>query len=227
MSDAGGSGIEKALSRGLDLAIVDNVAFQPGSQAREQLCKPSVDEVVPIILLIPEHTLFDREWDQAIDDFIVEPYRKLELLSRIHKIVSQATGINARPTISQGALTIDEASYEVKVGKRKVDLTYREYQILRFLANQPGRVITREKLLTEVWGSDYFGGHRTIDVHIQRLRRKIEDDNYAFIETVRNVGYRFKKSEDLDTRHLQQTPDRYSVVFDAIPDPRQPAKLPL
>jgi DNA-binding response OmpR family regulator len=78
---------------------------------------------------------------------------------------------------------------------RSLDLTYKEFELLRFLAQHPGRVFTREQLLSEVWGYDYFGGTRTVDVHIRRLRAKL-DDLDALIGTVRNVGYRFNLSED-------------------------------
>ncbi|MBI2857252.1 MAG: winged helix-turn-helix transcriptional regulator, partial [Chloroflexi bacterium] len=97
--------------------------------------------------------------------------------------------------ITRGDLTIDSADYEVRLGGRRVDLTYREYQLLKYLASSPGRVLTRESLLANVWGADYYGGDRTLDVHIRRLRSKLEDASHVFIETVRNVGYKFKNGE--------------------------------
>jgi DNA-binding response OmpR family regulator len=94
---------------------------------------------------------------------------------------------------------IDEASYSAKVNGRPLDLTYKEFELLRFLAQHPGRVFTREQLLSEVWGYDYFGGTRTVDVHIRRLRAKLGDLE-ALIGTVRNVGYRFNIDENADAR---------------------------
>ncbi len=90
---------------------------------------------------------------------------------------------------------IDEASYSAKVHGKPLDLTYKEFELLRFLAQHPGRVFTREQLLSEGWGYDYFGGTRTVDVHIRRLRAKLGDLE-ALIGTVRNVGYRFNLSEE-------------------------------
>ena len=95
--------------------------------------------------------------------------------------------------IKDGDLVIDLAKYEVSVGGRPVLLTFREYELLKFMTSNRGRVFTREALLTKVWGYDYFGGDRTVDVHIRRLRSKIEDSHHTFIETVRSIGYRFIK----------------------------------
>jgi DNA-binding response OmpR family regulator len=90
-----------------------------------------------------------------------------------------------------GALLIDLANYKVMLDGRPIELTFKEYELLRFLASNRDKVFTREALLNRVWGYDYFGGARTVDVHIRRLRSKIEDRGHAFIETIRNVGYRF------------------------------------
>ena len=89
---------------------------------------------------------------------------------------------------------MDLTSYRVFVSGRPVDLTFKEYELLRVLASHPDQVFTRETLLNRVWGYEFFGGARTVDVHIRRLRSKMEDADHTFIETVRNVGYRFKPS---------------------------------
>ncbi len=91
-----------------------------------------------------------------------------------------------------GPLTIDLANYKAYVGTRLVNLTYKEFELLRMLASNAGKVLTRETLLNRVWGYDFYGGARTVDVHIRRLRSKIEDRHHTFIETVRNVGYGFR-----------------------------------
>ena len=93
--------------------------------------------------------------------------------------------------IRSGQVTIDEASYTARLGKRALDLTFKEFELLKYLAQHPGRVFTREQLLQEVWGYDYFGGTRTVDVHVRRLRAKLGADHESLIGTVRNVGYRF------------------------------------
>jgi DNA-binding response OmpR family regulator len=98
--------------------------------------------------------------------------------------------------ISSSGIVIDEASYSVKVHDKPLDLTYKEFELLRFLATHPSRVFTREQLLSEVWGYDYYGGTRTVDVHVRRLRAKLGEMEQV-IGTVRNVGYRFTASEEL------------------------------
>ena len=98
---------------------------------------------------------------------------------------------DAPEEIRNGDVAIDEASYTAKVGGRVLDLTYKEFELLKFLAQHPGRVFTRAQLLQEVWGYDYFGGTRTVDVHVRRLRAKLGAEHESVIGTVRNVGYRF------------------------------------
>ena len=102
--------------------------------------------------------------------------------------------------IRAGDLVIDLANCEVRVEGKIVELTFKEYELLKFLAKDRGRVFTREALLNKVWGYDYFGGDRTVDVHVRRLRSKIELSGQTFIETVRNIGYRFKKDITVDLR---------------------------
>jgi two-component system, OmpR family, alkaline phosphatase synthesis response regulator PhoP len=97
--------------------------------------------------------------------------------------------------VRAGDLTLDLANYRVAVAGRPVELTFKEYELLRFLVQNPDKVLTREALLKRVWGYDYFGGSRTVDVHIRRLRSKLEDRGHVFIETIRNVGYRFVGNE--------------------------------
>jgi DNA-binding response OmpR family regulator len=93
--------------------------------------------------------------------------------------------------IRSGEVVVDDATYTAKLGGRVLDLTFKEFELLKYLAQHPGRVFTREQLLQEVWGYDYFGGTRTVDVHVRRLRAKLGVENEALIGTVRNVGYRF------------------------------------
>jgi DNA-binding response OmpR family regulator len=100
-------------------------------------------------------------------------------------------------------VVVDEATYTAKVSGRSLDLTFKEFELLKFLAQHPGRVFSRQQLLQEVWGYDYFGGTRTVDVHVRRLRAKLGPENETLIGTVRNVGYRFvlpSKSAEADAR---------------------------
>ena len=93
--------------------------------------------------------------------------------------------------IRSGEVTVDDSTYTAKLGGRPLDLTFKEFELLKYLVQHPGRVFTREQLLQEVWGYDYFGGTRTVDVHVRRLRAKLGPENETLIGTVRNVGYRF------------------------------------
>ena len=108
--------------------------------------------------------------------------------------------------ISAGELTIDEDAYSARIRSRALDLTYKEFELLKHLAQHPGRVFTRAQLLQEVWGYDYFGGTRTVDVHVRRLRAKLGPDNESLIGTVRNVGYRFVGAHELRAPEEQIAP---------------------
>jgi DNA-binding response OmpR family regulator len=151
-----------------------------------------------IIALVAREKLAGFSPDLPFDDFIVSPFDAHELILRIKRLLG-ATGAagEANGFIKAGDLVIDTAKAEILVKGHRVELTYREYELLRFLSSNPGRVFTREALLNRVWGYDYYGGDRTVDVHIRRLRSKIETDKLTFIETVRNIGYRFR--DDLET----------------------------
>ena len=125
--------------------------------------------------------------------------------------------------IRSGEVVVDDATYTAKLGGRALDLTFKEFELLKFLAQHPGRVFSRQQLLQEVWGYDYFGGTRTVDVHVRRLRAKLGPENETLIGTVRNVGYRFvlpakdkakaPRASDPASRSLSAAPTR--IVRDA------------
>jgi DNA-binding response OmpR family regulator len=128
-----------------------------------------------------------------VDDFVVCPWHAGELAARLRELQQQRPQSPDAPgLIRVGDLTIDPDRYEVFLAGKPVLLTFKEYELLKLLAKNPGRVFKREHLLNQVWEYDYFGGTRTVDVHIRRLRSKIEDATHTFIETVWNVGYRLK-----------------------------------
>jgi DNA-binding response OmpR family regulator len=138
--------------------------------------------------------MLDRPNDfPGIDDFIVKPYDIRELAVRARRLLQR--NLKENEMLRCEDLVIDLANCEVRVGGKIVELTFKEYELLKFLAKDRGRVFSRETLLNKVWGYDYFGGDRTVDVHIRRLRSKIEISGQIFIETVRNIGYRFKKGK--------------------------------
>jgi two-component system, OmpR family, alkaline phosphatase synthesis response regulator PhoP len=134
------------------------------------------------------------EMSPAADDFVLLPALPEELASRVRMAVKRRTPESGN-LLRAGDLTLDLANYRVAVAGRTVELTFKEYELLRFLVQNPDKVLTREALLKRVWGYDYFGGSRTVDVHIRRLRSKLEDRGHTFIETIRNVGYRFVHDE--------------------------------
>jgi len=145
----------------------------------------------PIIALVSKRGLDGLDSTHEIDDFVVEPWETNEITARIRRLAKQKSRPDDEDIIRCADLTIDLAKCEVSLGGKAVVLTFKEYQLLKFLANNGGKVFTRETLLNKVWGWDYYGGDRTVDVHIRRLRSKIEDTDHSFIETIRNIGYRF------------------------------------
>ena len=149
----------------------------------------------PLILVVTEGGLAAVSAEWGATDIVVEGAGPGELDARIRLAIGRAQQFERSDKIHASGVVIDEASYSSKVNGRPLDLTYKEFELLRFLAQHPGRVFTREQLLSEVWGYDYFGGTRTVDVHIRRLRAKLGDLE-SLIGTVRNVGYRFNVDED-------------------------------
>jgi two-component system alkaline phosphatase synthesis response regulator PhoP len=148
---------------------------------------------LPVIALVPEACLARLGFATDADDFLVSPYDVGELSLRIRRILQKAGKEESAEQIKCDGLTIDLATCEVTIDGRLVELTFKEYELLKLLAGSRGRVYTREALLDKIWGYDYFGGDRTVDVHVRRLRSKIEDASHTYIETVRNIGYRFVK----------------------------------
>ncbi|MSQ12541.1 MAG: response regulator transcription factor [Dehalococcoidia bacterium] len=135
----------------------------------------------------------DNHWLLGqLGDFALEPVRPLEFVIRVQRLLRPGDGEEGHEVVRVGDLSIDHEKYEVRVAGVIKVLTYKEYELLRLLVSNPGRVFTREELLSKVWGYDYFGGTRTVDVHVRRLRSKIEDLTHSFVETIWNVGYRFK-----------------------------------
>jgi DNA-binding response OmpR family regulator len=129
-----------------------------------------------------------------ITDFVLKPFDVDELLTRIRRLAAKAKATPPSDIIVAGELLIDTARCEVSLAGAPVELTFREYELLKFLASNRGRVFSREVLLNKVWGYEYFGGDRTVDVHVRRLRSKIEESGQVYVETVRNIGYRFKRN---------------------------------
>ena len=150
------------------------------------------EKMLPIISLVPTEALDVIDAHLGIDDFVTQPYDVNEVELRIKRLLHRTKSLDSGEIIKCGDLLIDLARCEVSISGKLVILTFREYQLIKFLASNVGRVFTREALLNKVWGHDYYGGDRTVDVHIRRLRSKIEDSSHSFIETVRSIGYKFR-----------------------------------
>jgi len=148
---------------------------------------------VPLLAVLTEGGLAAVTADWGTDDVILNTAGPAEVEARLRLAIGrQASLAPAAPDeIRSGDLAIDEATYSARLRTRALDLTFKEFELLKFLAQHPGRVFTRAHLLQEVWGYDYFGGTRTVDVHVRRLRAKLGAEHEALIGTVRNVGYRF------------------------------------
>jgi two-component system, OmpR family, alkaline phosphatase synthesis response regulator PhoP len=146
----------------------------------------------PLLLVIRAEQVADLLLrDDLFDDFCVMPARPEELVARLQHLFWR-TGQSMRPDlIEYGPLMLNLETYQAAVAGRVLDLTYMEYELLRFLAGHPAKVFTRETLLSRVWGYEYYGGARTVDVHIRRLRAKLGEEHAHLIQTVRSVGYRF------------------------------------
>jgi DNA-binding response OmpR family regulator len=148
----------------------------------------------PLFAIVTEGGLAAVNAEWRVDDVIVHTAGPAEVEARFRLAIGRrAAGraADAPDEIRSGELTIDEATYAARLRGRALDLTFKEFELLKFLAQHPGRVFTRAQLLQEVWGYDYFGGTRTVDVHVRRLRAKLSPEHEAMIGTVRNVGYRF------------------------------------
>jgi DNA-binding response OmpR family regulator len=155
----------------------------------------------PLIVVVTEGGLAALTAEWGADDVILHTAGPAEMEARLRLAIGrQAGGAADTPDeIRSGDLAIDEATYSARLRSRPLDLTFKEFELLKFLAQHPGRVFTRAHLLQEVWGYDYFGGTRTVDVHIRRLRAKLGPEHDSLIGTVRNVGYRFVPLKVSDT----------------------------
>jgi DNA-binding response OmpR family regulator len=157
---------------------------------------------IPVIAVLTEGGLVAMSAEWTVDDIVLDTAGPAELDARLRLAVERrAAASDATPEqVDIGDLTIDETTYTARLSGAALDLTYKEFELLKFLAQHPGRVFTRSHLVQEVWGYDYFGGTRTVDVHVRRLRAKLGDLE-SLIGTVRNVGYRFNVYDD-DTERV-------------------------
>ena len=178
-----------------DVLLVDGRRDLPAVRGLTRLLQHTGIDA-PLVLVTTEGGLSAVQWDWGIDEVLLDTASPAEVEARLRLAASRLSpGVDLESgnseEIRSGELMIDEGTYTAKLRGRALDLTFKEFELLKFLAQHPGRVFTRALLLQEVWGYDYFGGTRTVDVHVRRLRAKLGTEHEAMIGTVRNVGYRF------------------------------------
>lgn len=150
-----------------------------------------------MIMATAKGTEFDKieNLDLGADDYLVKPFGMMEMVSRVKAVIRRCTPKDKSDIISFGGLSLNPAEHILTSENTEIQLTYKEFELLKILMSSIGKVMTREKLFAEVWGEDYMGESRTLDVHIRTLRQKI--GRYGdFIKTVRNVGYRMEAYHD-------------------------------
>ena len=191
-----------------DVVLVDARKDLVGARSLTQLLK-ATGLGAPLMLVLTEGGMTAVAANWLADDVVLDSAGPAEVEARIRLAIARSSASDeaASTEIHASGVVIDEASYTARVGGSPLNLTYKEFELLKYLAQHPGRVFTRDQLLHEVWGYDYYGGTRTVDVHVRRLRAKLGADHEQLIGTVRNVGYRFMLT--------RQPEDRAAVNQDA------------
>ena len=182
----------------VDCIFVDARRDLPNTKAFTKLIT-TTGVSTPIVVISTEGGLSAINADWQIADVMLDTAGPAEVDARIRIVIGKdaLTQLVTNPSLKEirsGEVVIDEDSYTAKIKGRTLDLTYKEFELLKYLAQHPGRVFSRSQLLQEIWGYDYFGGTRTVDVHIRRLRSKLGPEFESVIDTVRNVGYRFSQN---------------------------------
>jgi DNA-binding response OmpR family regulator len=176
-----------------DAVLVDARVDLAGARSTCRLLR-TTGLTVPLLAVLTEGGLVALTAEWGVDDIVLATAGPAEVEARL-RLATGKTGTDSGDdepgVVRAGDLVIDPQTYSARIKGRPLDLTYKEFELLRFLAQHPGRVFTRDQLLREVWGYDYFGGTRTVDVHVRRLRAKLGSEHEALIGTVRQVGYKF------------------------------------
>lgn len=183
-----------------DLVILDIMLPDiSGMEILTRLKKDPSTMHLPVILASAKGTEFDKisGLDTGADDYLAKPFGMMEMVSRVRAVLRRAKPKN-ESIITAGSITINDATHEVRVNEESVDLTLKEYSVLKLLISHPHIVFTRDRLLNEIWGMDYDGETRTVDVHIRTLRTKLKEAG-SCIETIRGVGYRYKENYEKET----------------------------
>jgi len=181
--------------RALDPSVLIVDAGEHPAQAWSVLLVLQEDRGMPVLAIVDRDQLERYPWHEVVDEFVYPGAPPAEVGLRV-AMMRRRAGVSDGSSIRLGPLAIDADSYRVTAAGRPLDLTFKEFELLRFLASRAGRVFTRPALLREVWGYDFYGGTRTVDVHVRRLRAKLGPEHEQLIQTVRSVGYRAADAED-------------------------------
>ena len=196
VADTGDGAIAEFEKTGADLVLLD--LMLPGLSGTEVCRQLRAKSSVPIIMLTAKDTEVDKVvgLELGADDYVTKPYSKAELVARIKAVLRRQgdSEINEGAQIAAGPVKIDVERHQVSINGEAISLPLKEFELLEFLVRNSGRVLTRTQLIDRVWGSDYFGDTKTLDVHVKRLRAKIENDpaNPTYIQTIRGLGYKFE-----------------------------------
>ena len=180
--------VAEAIAIGPDAVLVD-AAENPGPGHAVLLALREREPRIPLLVVIERRDVDRFHWEEVADDAIYPGAPEGEIRLRFALAVRR-TGTGGETTIRLGPVALDPSTYRASLEGTPLDLTFKEFELLRYLAERPGRVFTRPALLREVWGYDFYGGTRTVDVHVRRLRAKLGPAHESVIETVRGVGYR-------------------------------------
>jgi DNA-binding response OmpR family regulator len=180
-----------------DVILLDARRDLVGARSLCRLIQTTGKEA-PLIVIVGEGGMAALSNDWGFDDLVLSTAGPAEVDVRVRLAMTPSNSGSEDQLIHTGSIVIDEAGYSAKLNGQQLDLTYTEFELLKYLAQHPGRVFSRQQLLSDVWGYDYYGGTRTVDVHVRRLRAKLGPEYESVIGTVRNVGYRFvTPTEDL------------------------------
>jgi two-component system alkaline phosphatase synthesis response regulator PhoP len=184
---------EEIVNKAPDAIILAFDNLDNASSLIQMIRELSKERPIPVLALISKESLKSKDILFSAEDFAITPCEADEIVIRLERVLRETYAVESKDLIRCGHMVIDISRREVTLEGKPLSLTFTEYELLKFLAANRGRVFTREALLNKIWGYDYYGGDRTVDVHIRRLRAKIDWGKQNFIETVRGVGYRLKK----------------------------------
>jgi DNA-binding response OmpR family regulator len=201
--DLGDLDEEELLLAPPNIIVVDaSDEVERGQRCLRKIRQEGVLSETPAVLTVTVPRLPSLDFSTGFDDFVLKPVVPAELYARLRQLDWRTATFGSDEVIKVDDLVIDLAGYEARLGGRKLDFTHQEFELLRFLAQNRGRVYTREQLLQKVWGYEYAGGTRTVDIHVRRVRAKLGIVAGGLVETVRNVGYKMRAGaagEDSDS----------------------------